>query len=64
MPERLAELVARVMAGATVEERRDALARIPDHRRADVEAAVRRLWPGERSRRRRVAEGVAAPHLH
>jgi hypothetical protein len=46
MPERLAELVARVMAGATVEERRDALARIPDHRRADVEAAVRRLWPG------------------
>jgi hypothetical protein len=53
MAERLADLVARVMAGATLEERRDTLARIPAHQRADVAAAVKRLWPGEQARRRR-----------
>jgi hypothetical protein len=58
MAERLADLVARVMAGATLEERRAILAGLPAHRRADVEAAVKRLWPAEQARRRRSRNGA------
>ncbi|MCU0833518.1 MAG: hypothetical protein MUC77_03635 [Chromatiaceae bacterium] len=49
----LARRVAAVLAEPTAEDRRRALARIPPHLRADVEAQVRRLWPQRPAPRKR-----------
>lgn len=53
MSERTADWVARVISGKTVEERREVLSNVPSHLRKDVESLVKKLWPGEKERRRR-----------
>lgn len=59
MSERIADWVALVIAGETVEARRDVLDRVPAHQRRDVEALVKRLWPGEKARRQRLKQASA-----
>jgi hypothetical protein len=63
MSERIADWVALVIAGETVEARRDVLERVPAHQRRDVETLVKRLWPGEKARRQRLKQAALQSSL-